>query len=432
MYTQKDYENQLREILEKDSWSENLKNYLRGHTLENSATNVIWAMCEILKEDSKYLDAAMMVVEAYKENQSSDTTEYDEQIKNGEEVGFIYTVKATLAHLLVRIIFQFDTEYYPRILEITEELIHDPSIYIAREAVVALEAFAVGIYATKKADGSPFILTNEQKQKILDISFEVLTKYREYPQALEYVVHLFNYLRRLSEEEARVALKIFIFKDIKTNTFQPHNVLEDVAPLLIYYAEFRTKLEDGFNSSYFKDLLKQIIKIGPSDFRTDLLWHCWKAIDQDESTLIVLREYVSLFFDAPFTKETSGQMELAVQKMISIDTNFGIELYKKFFNQLISFAKNQRGTKEEQIIWLIDAPEILSTIAEKSPEQYSESLDLLFQAWSTEKILFGDYASVFNSYHSAPEEKRDALKKVAQEVYKKIQTRYSNLKDMVW
>ncbi|MEI6022681.1 MAG: hypothetical protein WCQ32_02475 [bacterium] len=377
----------LQSLFEKEDWSE--KDFSEVFYATDSKIQVIWILNDWVK-DGKYIEESMRVAEILKNDRDPIiNSEEDKNAKDGKDINFIHTVRGSLPYLLEKITASLKTEYYTRILDVTEDLLNDKNIYVRAHAVTALLSLSYNVYATNRNDGTPFNFEDRERVRVL--ALRVLNENHVYPRVLEFVTRVFDRLRRLNENDAKVFFDYLLYKNIEEKTYNPDYVLENVAPLLIYYAEFRIKIKDNFNDTFFKELLISVIKTAPPRLKSTLVWHIWKVIEEDASCLGAFEKYIDIIFEGDFQKETVGQLEILMEKVFSIDQNLGIIIFKKYINYI-----EKRQTNE--MLWLLSVQDFLPKIADFDADIFLESLKSLVGIWRKGNAYIGDYKNLFNSF----------------------------------
>lgn len=420
--------NKIKIILQNEDWQADLDSKFGINLDPQTKENVMWALVDLIREDKKeYLERAMAIAEKYaKDPDPVPGDKYDLEARAGEDVRYIFTVRATLSHLLSAILSRLDTDYYPRVLDLLEKLIKDENIYVRTQAMLALDGFAVNIYAEKRNDGkTPFSFDRE---RVEDLIFYALKDNQEYPRVLEYLANPLNRLRRLKSDKAKYLLSGFIYKNFnKKDGFHPEYVLRGAAPLLIYYAEFRDEIGDNFDKSFFVELLLEVITVGDPSFRATLLWHFWKTIEGDNQTYKRLKRYIPVFFEAKFEEEFIAQMGFLIEKILKVDFDFALEIFAQLLRYIEVSKPDPRKT-----VWLWGVNQLFQNIASQKPEVYLDYLNLILNVWKLGNVFVGDYGEIFTAYKLSPEEYKENLKKGAQEIYSKMRMIRPELDDLLW
>lgn len=422
-------ENKIRELFENRSWGlEDLREVDNNSTTDK--VDLIWKLNEWLKEDQtgKYLEDAMKIAEIYhKDSDPPAGDSHDKDVRKGDDVRYIYTVKGTLPYLLSTIISKLHTELYSRLIDILDILLADENAYVRMHATITLSSFAAIVYATKNADGSPFNFPDTERARIQPLAFRTLQANHKLPRVLEFLAGAFNWLRRMNEADARVALENFIFSDLSKKEYQPTYLLRDISALLIYYAEFRTQLSDNFNPESFRSLLRDCLQNGPSEFRSSIIWHFWKTIEEDPKNLEKLKTYIPDFFQGDFENHYVQQLSLFTEHVLKADADVGVKTYQMLVDFVLEKMNHTHG-----VLWFLDMDRIVPLIAEHRPELYVDTLEKLKQLLLRKNIFIADYQRVFTAYSAFPSSKRKQIREKAQVIYKDLQRLKGDLPDLTW
>jgi hypothetical protein len=301
---------------------------------QSTKTDIIWFLKEFV-EKGEYIREALEIADLYSKDENP-TPEYDnlnEKVLRGEETNIIYTVRGTVPWLLQMIIATLKTEYYPRILDITERLANDKVFYVRQQAMVALSMFAANVRAKKNKDGTYFNFRDEDRARVYDLSFKILRENRDLPRVLESISNVFDKLRFINEEQAKEMLTILCY-DSKGN-IHPEYLTSHVVPLALFFAEFRKKFDTNFNDEWFKLFLEQYIKDSKDPhLKSTLIWHTWRIIEDDLSDYNRVKRYIPLFFNNFADHEPVGQFEFLINAVLKASPSEGVQLYEKFLTEL--------------------------------------------------------------------------------------------------
>jgi hypothetical protein len=330
----------------------------------------------------------------------------DLKIKNGDEVNYVATPKAVLPYVLSAVISTLDTKYYKRVLSIIDDIFSkENSLFVKRNTLVPLAGFAVNIYAKS---GS-FSFEQTDRNKVEKIAFDVLNTYHDYPRILEYLTDVFGRFFLLNSEQANEAILKLVYSDVENKKFNPDYVLENLPALIIYYAEFRVKRDYSFNSQPFIILLQECLRQGSARFKTTIIWNFWKFLEEvkDGDKKIILKKfvgYISICFDSTFEYELVDQIYLFLDKIFFIDKQESIELFQK----MVDYIK--KGVSNKHSIWLSSTSSFLPKVAQYSPNELIECINLLVDLHKSYGVYVGDFKEIFNSYIFSLEDKREGLR----------------------
>lgn len=329
--------NELLETLSKEGWENELR---RAESSPQVKVDIIWAAAELAKE--RKVHEAMKIARFYQlDKDPLPGDKYDAEIRAGEDARIITSVRGTLPWLLQHIAASLETAYYSELLDILEGRADDTpeqkklrlatgeNLYVRQQASIALEIFAANLRATKNADETPFDFGEENRKRTEVLIFRMLHENRDYPRVLEYLSSVFNRMRLIKEEQAQTVLQGFFYNS--KNELNPHYLTERVAPLAIYFAEFRELGNDSFNSYWFKSFLKKIIREADSSLRSTITWHIWKTLKEDIKLYDKLRDYIPLLFEGEGKEQHTflGQLDFLIATIIDDYPLDAAELFEK-------------------------------------------------------------------------------------------------------
>jgi hypothetical protein len=410
--------NKLVELFQKEGWVKDLPDFF-----SSMKTDIIWIMVDFVK-DGKYLDEAMQMAENYINDKDPGIDDVaNQEILKGKEYSGIVSVRGTLAWLLQALIARLHTDYYPRLVSLVERLAKDEVHYIRQQATYPLSALTINIYARKNKDETVFDFKDEDRRRVLDLSFFMLKENRDYPRVLEYLVQVFDRLRLLSEEQAKNEINTFLFS--KDGEFNPIYITEKVAPLLIYNAEYRKDANDGFQDKYFKDLLIDVISKGEPRLRSTIVWHIWKTIEDNQENYQRLKPYISHIFNGDFDFEPIGQYDILIEKVMHCSGQDGIELFKKELDYIAKSLPNIKPEPGGQI-WFHNAENSIDKVAELEPGSLPKLLTIMRDIYFKNGYI-GDIKRMFSAYKKAPEPLLAELSAQIQPLYEQIRNRDNRL-----
>jgi hypothetical protein len=208
----------------------------------------------------------------------------------------------------------------------------------------------------------------------------MLNENLQYPRVLEYLASVFDGLRDLDEDKATQVLKAF-FYDSKTGKLQPEYLTSHVAPLAIYYAEFRKTL-GTFDDTLFKEFLSNLIHIADDRLKSTFIWLFWKTLEENKEALPQLKRYIDLVFQIEFDEQPVHQMEFLVEHILPIDVEYGINLFERFLDYIIKGLDTKKLEKK----WLVvfNSGDILKQIEKYKPELLPGILRRLLKIYSSQ------------------------------------------------
>ncbi len=378
------YKEQIREILEGKSLEEAFV-YCTG---VGDKTEILWSTNDLLKSDEIPLDLAVRVAEHYyKDEDPLPGDRYDTETRTGDDVRFIASVRATVCWLLLTILGKLDTSYYPRVMAMIEHLClvsTESNTYVRRNAAIPLSSITRNLRAKQNSDGTPFQIDEGTKAKAVTLAYQMLKENADLPRVLEYVVSIFDGMRDIREEQAMLVLRTLFYKP-DGETLHPEYLTRGAAPLAIFYAEFRSRaFNDGFDDRPFKVFLKQLIeKSGSSDhdLLATIVWHFWKSIKDDGSTLPILSPYFSLLFEHGITARVSSQLEFLANEVVEDDFESGVPLYNQYLDNLIEIIRRdkQAGKERGYMAEAFNAGQVLIDLQKKKPESVPQLIRKLTQ-----------------------------------------------------
>jgi hypothetical protein len=390
--------------------------------------DIIWILADLVQE-GQFVEKALRVAELYTHDPdpAPGFDNLNEKIEKGEDISNIYTVRGSVPWLLQKIVATFKTEYYPRVLNVLEELAGDESLYVRQQVPAALSALTINMYAKKNQDGTPFGFTDADKSRAVSLAWKMLRENTNYPRVLESVVGVFDKPRiTLVEEQAQELLNT-IFYDAG-GILRPDYLTEHAAPYALFFAEYRPKFDAAFHGEWFRDFLKKLIKDSNSDvsqaprLKTTLIWITWKQLEENPENYELFKKYIHSFFEGKFQYEPVGQFEFLVEAVLRIAPKDGVQLTRQMLEYLESGMSH---LEKERRVWLNGIQEIIEKIAEISP---GDLIDILTHV---EKIIYlgayvGDWPRIFSAYKLAPEDRRKELEAPAAAIYERIKGRYPN------
>ena len=208
-------------------------------------------------------------------------------IEKGEDVSQITTVRASVAMLLQSMAVLNGRELIPGIIPLIEALTKDPNYYVRAYACIPLEQLARIRNTVLPTNRTERFLDFETSTKIEAMAWSMLRERENWKlqQIMVSLVRIFSYFRSVTKEEAKEIVDTFI--GTKNDV-----VIEEARNLIIFFAEFRSKLfnEDSlkyvfskekiislrnFDESYFKELLKDILINYSEVVRAGFAWSFW-------------------------------------------------------------------------------------------------------------------------------------------------------------
>jgi len=384
---------------------------------------ILWNMVDFVRE-GKYLEEAMFIAESFVDDPDptiDDST--NQEILKGEDARAIVTVRGTLAWLLNVIVGTLNASYYSRVISLLEKLCIDDAVYVRQQATYPLAGLTLNLRAERNPDGSVFPFSVADKERVRGLAFLMLEQNKQYPRVLELLANVFEKLRLLDEQKALYVLKSFLYKP--EGGFNPDYVTHEIAPLLIFFAEFRRDHEPGFNSAEFETLLMTVIESASPRLKTTIVWHIWKTIENDPKTYPRLRKYIPIFFKGEFEEEPLSQYEFLIEKILLQSPTDAVEVFKMEIDYL-KRALYKKPFQENWTLWFHNPESIVEAVAENDPGSLLGILDVLKEI-SLRHGYIGDVTKVFSSFRKAPAELQEQLSTEITPMYETLRAVMPNL-----
>ena len=363
---------------------------------------IIWYLKELV-EKNEFIAEIYAVSEVYASDPDPSLEEdnLNRKIEAGEEVRNIYTVRGTVSWLLTAIAATFKTEYYSGIISMLEKLASDPVYYVRIQATYPLTFFAGNIRARQHKDGTPFNFLDSDRQRVIDISFKMLREHRDLPRVLEGVTNIFEALRSINEFQAKEVIECFFYNS--KGEIQPEYITRQSVPLLIFFAEFRSSIGDGFDGRWFQDFALNLLRLPEQEapyLRSTFIWHTWNVIKSNIEDYQKVKKYIPLFFGRKFEIQPLGQYDFLVQEVLKASPSDGVALFNTLLDYVLTWAPEYNI---QQHAWLLTTQEIVKEIAKVSP---NDLLDILRKI--TDIVSRGIYVGyldvIYKSYLLVPNE----------------------------
>jgi hypothetical protein len=407
---------ELNKLFEEPDWQEKFP-----HFYPSLKIDILWSVIELVNE-GKFLPQAVWVAEYFSNDPDPAIEDSPNQdVLKGEEVKPIFTVRGTVAWLVGVIVGRLNPTYYPRAIDLLERLCNDEAVYVRQMATYPLTSLIANIKATRNHDGTDFKFEQIDKDRVMRLAFSMLESNKNYPRILEVLIRVFDRMRFLAEEEAMYILKNFLYD--KDNEYYPDYVTHNVAPLLIFFAEFRSESFSNFslppfNPAAFVTLLKDVIKSAPPLLKTTLVWHFWKTIEDNPKTYKNLKKYIPLFFEGEFQEEPLSQYEFLAEKVLVQSPEEAVWIFKQEISYLRRALEKQIG-RDDWTIWFHNPEDIIDAVAQHEPESLTEVLTVLRDI-SQKRGYIGDLTKIFSSFKKAPTELQERLSKEIAPLYESL------------
>lgn len=403
---------QLIKLFEGPDWEQQILEYSKGSSFR---TDVIWVLTDFVR-DGKYIDESMILAERFIDD--SDPTVEDEvnqKLIKGEEVHYIVTTRGSLTWLVGAIIARLDTDYYTRAINLVERLATDPVYYVRAQATFPLAGLMQNIRAYQNKDGSKFNFTESDRERVMKLAFQMISDNKGCPRVMEYLVNVFDKARFLSEEKAMVVIKGLLYDN--ENKIYPDYVTTNMAPLLMYYAEFAKDQNLKFKNEQFQALLKDVIIKASARLKSTIIWHTWKTIDDSKDTYARFKPYISLFFEGDFQQEILSQSEFLIEKILQISPQDAVKL---FITEINYIKRGLLILPPNHQIWFHNAEELVEKVAELEPERLPDILWTLKEV-SRRTGWIGDIQRIFSSFKKASPALQQKLAEEIKPLYEELQ-----------
>lgn len=404
--------------LDKPDWS-------RFFTNTDASTKysiIIWYLKELVEKKEKgFLKEIFAIAKIYATDSdpSPEDDNINKKIGEGQEIPNIYTVRGTVCWLLSSIAATFKTEYYTDIISILEKLAFDPVYYVRIQATVPLSFFAANIRARRHKDETPFEFKDEDRQRVIDLSFRMLKEHRDMPRVLEGVVRVFEALRGLPEMQARQVIKTLFYNS--KGELQPEYLTRQGVPLLIFFAEYRKNLlDDNFNGTWFQEFAYKLLKL-PEDkapyLRSTFIWHTWKELESNSKNYQELKKYIPLFMHEEFELQPLHQYDFLILQVLKASPEDGVELFQGLLNYIERWAYKYDIS---QHAWMLSAGNMVEAVAPVAPDKLIGFLTQITRIVSG-GVWVGDIERMFKSYLLIGDEKqREQLRPEILKIYEDI------------
>jgi hypothetical protein len=402
---------------------------------DNGAKESLVLYAQDLAQEGR-TDEAMWVIRQLKDDldpdplgrNSSDDSEGEHnehsRIMNGDEVNGITTVRGHLCWLIAKVIARNKPEYYGELIEVLDEYLSEQNLYIRAQALIPLTDLAVRIRAIRNHDGSPFEWDRAGRDHVKALAFRTLDENAKHPRVLQMLLHVFDHMRGISEEEAMTVLRTFLATGADY-------ILHDMAVLVIYFALFRKhnfKEDAPFKAEEFIELLRQQIVSGSSAIRTSLAWHFWKCLTYKQLSLDEVREYLLMFWTHKYDQGLASTFDLIFEELLRISPSDACEIFDQMMERLKEFANEHEGAMRE--VWISRGSELVAHFA-KMPSRLLRVVNVLGDAWK-KGALIHDLASILESYRFVDVSEREAVKMEFIGLYQEIKQLNPMFPDIEW
>lgn len=273
-------------------------------------------------------------------------------------------------------------------------------------------------------------LSDESYDDFKDLCFELLGKYKSFPDIAKTLVRIFHYYRNLTTEEVKEVLDSLFNAD-------------DFDALLVYFAIYRENHfkenkypEDvrNYNPAYAKKILEEVVLSEDPELlnlRSGIAWNIWKILSEGESEFDKLSVWIDKFLTTKYDNHLFHNFERIVEDHISSKTSKCLEWFTKLVKAAAENAQERPDPGRE--IWLsTQTGDVLQKLAKENPNQLVEVVKNLHQLW-LKNAYIGGIAEVFSSYQYIEDETlRNEAKKRFQEFYQQMKEINPKLQDVDW
>lgn len=273
-------------------------------------------------------------------------------------------------------------------------------------------------------------LSNDAYEDFKKLSFELLDKYKGYPDLAKALVRIFHYYRNLTTEEVKEVLNSLFNAD-------------DFDALLVYFALYRENhFKDdkypepvkNYDPTYAKGKLEEIVLSDDPELlnlRSGIAWNIWKILSEGESEFDRLSEWVDKFLITEYDNHLFHNFERIVEDYLDRRIDKCLEWYTKIVNAAAQSAQETPESGRE--VWLsIHTGEILKKLAKERPGNLIDVVENLHQLWLMNAYI-GGIAEVFSSYqHIEDSDLKTQVRKRFKELYQQMKEINPKLQEVEW
>ena len=275
-------------------------------------------------------------------------------ILEGGDISSIETVRGRCAWCLISCCTGKGRFNFVNIIQLIEKLLKDGNYYVRKIACYALSQLTKVRYAFADQKTATPLLADDINQA-LQLARDIEAKAFEFLDSLKGIeggaqiilgkalLHVFENLRIIDFERA-----ILFLERLRS---LPDEVIGDAAPILVFFAEFRSvvltenrkptnrllqlAISYNFDSKPFQNALIDLCRNGSKSIRVSIAWHIMKLADEDDTsgTLgiqhkeIVLK-YLNVILES-YDHDTFTSVYMMIWEHIDQDFDACFELWKK-------------------------------------------------------------------------------------------------------
>jgi hypothetical protein len=384
-------------------------------------------------KNNKNLDDALWVLDILNDDPDPDPAganepnrgqefNYHKRLLEGEDVGYITTVRGHVCWLMSHLIVQNKPELYISIIEILERYAAEQNLYIRAQLTFPLTELVVRRRATKNQDGSPFTWDPQQRLRVRELAFKLLRENAGYPRVLVALLHVFSRLRDVNETEGEEILSTFL-------ATKKDYVLHDLAALVVYFALFRSKdwkNDPPFDPGKFVAILKEQIVNGDKSIRASTAWHLWKVLQEKQLPYGEVKEYLTLFWEGPYDSGVVSMFALAIEEIVKVAPEDAVAIFKSMVQKAREHLQQFPGEHH-----LLNATEKVIPFLAAQPDELIAVVSDLKDLWMRGAYI-GDPAVIFGSFRSVKPERRDWVRKQLRAIYNEMKAVSPKLVDIDW
>ncbi len=352
---------------------------------------------------------------------------YHARVLRGEDANIITTVRGHLCWLLMKMVAKNQPQYYTEIISIMSRYLKEDNLYIRIQASYILDELWRRRRARRNQDESAFAWKDDERAYVRTLALDAVQANRSYPRVMQALLHVFNSVRDLNEEEAEEALNLFL--ETKND-----DVFHDLAALIVYFALFREKDSQyyggRFNPEKFVALLKEQIKNGADSISSSLAWHLWKLLADKVLPYEAIKEYLPIFLEGKYSSGAMSKLALIFEELARIAPDDAVMLYE---GALASLEKHLRTKPEEGHQHWVNGTEEMLPILAKEPKRLVAVIERLKNIWMMKtQIYIGTIQTIFGSYELVSNEHKEEVKMALKAMYDEMKAIHPPLQEVDW